>query len=82
LEAIVDNILAGSKNHLNSCGEGYFQHMRFAGGVGIKMILAGLACLAHGLFPGLFETTGSRVIKSLAARFTHRGAPSFHPFRQ
>ena len=69
------NILSVSKDHLNSCGEGYFKHLVFASGVGAKMIVAGLACVAHGLLPGLFETTGSRTIKSLAARFTHRGTP-------
>jgi hypothetical protein len=46
--------------------------MIFAGRIGMKMIAGGLACMAHGLLPGLFETTGSRTIKSLAARFTNR----------
>jgi hypothetical protein len=48
--------------------------MVFAGRVGSTMILAGLACVAHGILPGLFETTGSRTIKSLATRFVHRGS--------
>jgi hypothetical protein len=29
--------------------------------------------MAHGILPGLFETTGSRAIKTLAARLAHRG---------
>jgi len=29
--------------------------------------------MAHGLLPGLFETTGSRTIKSLAAYITDHG---------
>ena len=69
------NILSVSKGHLNSCEESYFKHMQFASRTGATMIIAGLACMAHGILPGLFETTGSRAIKSLAARFTHRGAP-------
>ena len=69
------NILSVSKDHLYSCEESYFKHMRFASRTGATMIVAGLACVAHGILPGLFETTGSRTIKSLAARFTHRGAP-------
>jgi hypothetical protein len=69
------NVLSVSKNHLRSCNENYFKHMFFAGRTGATMIAAGLACVAHGILPGLFETTGSRTIKSLAARFVHRGAP-------
>ena len=71
----MDNILSISNDHLKSCNESYFKHMFFAGRVGGTMIAAGLACVAHGILPGLFETTGSRTIKSLAARFSHRGAP-------
>jgi len=69
------NVLSVSSDHLKSCNESYFKHMFFAGRVGGTMIAAGLACVAHGVLPGLFETTGSRTIKSLAARFMHRGAP-------
>jgi Family of unknown function (DUF6356) len=69
------NILSVSRSHLNSCGESYFRHLLFASRTGATMIVAGLACVAHGILPGLFETTGSRTIKSLATRFTHRGAP-------
>jgi len=69
------NILSVSKNHLHSCEESYFKHLLFASRTGATMIVAGLACVAHGILPGLFETTGSRTIKSLAARFIHRGAP-------
>jgi hypothetical protein len=68
------NILSVSKNHLNSCEESYFKHMLFASRTGATMIVAGLACVAHGILPGLFETTGSRTIRSLAARFTYRSA--------
>ena len=69
------NILSVSSDHLKSCNESYFTHLRFAGRTGATMIAAGLACVAHGIVPSLFETTGSRTIKSLAARFIHRGAP-------
>jgi hypothetical protein len=69
------NIISVSSDHLKSCNESYFKHLLFAGRIGATMIAAGLACMAHGILPGLFETTGSRAIKTLAARFTHRGAP-------
>ena len=69
------NVLIVSKGHLRSCNESYFKHLLFAGRTGATMIAAGLACMAHGILPGLFETTGSRTIKSLASRLVHRGAP-------
>ncbi len=68
------NIIDVSSNHLKSCNESYFKHLLFASRTGATMIGAGLACVAHGLLPGLFETTGSRTIKALAARFVNRGA--------
>lgn len=68
------NVLIVSKNHLRSCNESYFKHLLFAGRTGSTMILAGLACVAHGILPSLFETTGSRTVKSLATRFSHRGS--------
>jgi hypothetical protein len=72
------NIIGVSSDHLKSCNESYFKHLLFAGRIGATMVAAGLACMAHGILPGLFETTGSRAIKALAARFTHRGASPEH----
>jgi hypothetical protein len=72
------NIIGVSSDHLKSCNESYFKHLLFAGRIGATMVAAGLACMAHGILPGLFETTGSRAIKTLAARFTYRGAPPEH----
>jgi Family of unknown function (DUF6356) len=54
--------------HPASVGETYGEHWRFATGTGFTLIGAGLACLAHGLMPFLFTTTGSRIVRSLAAR--------------
>lgn len=56
--------------HPATVGETYFQHQRFAMGVGLRMIIGGLACLVHGLLPFLCTTTGSRTIKALHARCT------------
>ena len=64
--------------HPATVGESYWEHQRFATGVGLKMILGGLACMIHGLVPFLFVTTGSRTIKALHARCTsgaRGGAP-------
>jgi len=54
--------------HPASVGETYGEHWRFATGTGLTLIGAGLACLVHGLVPFLFTTTGSRIVRSLAAR--------------
>ena len=36
----------------------------------MTLIGAGLACLVHGLLPFLFVTTGSRIVRGLAAKFS------------
>ena len=52
----------------NAVGETYLQHTMFAGSVGLRMIVGGLACMVHGVLPFLFATTGSRTILALADR--------------
>lgn len=58
--------------HPRSIGESYFQHMRVALTFGSKMVLGGLACMIHAIFPFLFETTGSRMAIHLAKKFLTR----------
>jgi hypothetical protein len=53
--------------HPSDVGETYAQHAAFAMRYGAKMTLGGLAAFAHGLFPFLFRTTGSRITDELAA---------------
>ena len=53
--------------HPHSVGETYLEHGVFACRYGIKMTLGGLAALAHGIFPFLFQTTGSRITRELNA---------------
>ncbi len=67
------SILGQSRDHLRSCGESYFEHLKFATRSGAVLVGAGLACMVHGLLPGLFTTTGSRTVKSLAVTFSTRG---------
>jgi hypothetical protein len=69
-------ILTESRHHLRACRENYLEHLKFASRAGAAMVGAGLACMVHGLLPGLFETTGSRTVKSLAVTFTNRGVPA------
>lgn len=54
--------------HPASVGESYVEHMGQAGYFGGRMILAGVACLLHGLLPFLFTRTGSRTIEHLHGR--------------
>jgi hypothetical protein len=56
--------------HPATVGETYGEHFVFATGVGGRMVLAGLACLLHGVFPFLFERVGSRAIIDLHDRVT------------
>jgi hypothetical protein len=52
-------------SHPASVGETYGQHMGMAFGFGARMIVAGCACVLHGLLPFLFVKTGSTAIRAL-----------------
>ena len=52
-------------SHPDSVGESYPQHAGFAMSFGIRMFVGALACMLHGLFPFLFQRTGSRIIVEL-----------------
>ena len=56
--------LAGRcRAHLDSVGEDYAEHRRFAFGFGWAMVTGGLACMIHGLVPALFTDKGSRTVR-------------------
>ncbi|HYC04919.1 MAG TPA: DUF6356 family protein [Azospirillaceae bacterium] len=58
--------------HPESVNETYGQHMAVAGGFGLRLVAAGLACLVHALIPCLFERTGSRMVRELHDRLSRR----------
>jgi hypothetical protein len=59
--------------HPASVNETYGQHLASASYFGCRMVLAGLACLVHGLVPFAFVRTGSETIRHLHDRMiTHR----------
>ena len=63
-------------DHPATVGETYLQHMGSASFFGSRMILAGLACMLHGLLPFVFTKTGSHTIELLYQRMvTHRRRP-------
>ena len=60
-------------DHPLAVNETYFQHMAMAFGFGGRMMLGGLSCLVHGVFPWLCTTRGSDTIRSLHHRMvSHR----------
>lgn len=38
-------------DHPHSIGETYFKHLLFAGQFGVTMIIGGVVCLIHAIFP-------------------------------
>jgi hypothetical protein len=60
-------------SHPDSVGESYPRHAVFAITFGFRMFVGALACMLHGLFPFLFQRTGSRIVCELHQQLaTHR----------
>jgi Family of unknown function (DUF6356) len=53
--------------HPQDVGESYLEHGMFACRYGVRMTLGGIAAFIHGVFPFLFQTTGSRITRELNA---------------
>jgi Family of unknown function (DUF6356) len=66
--------------HPRSMGESYLDHLLVATGFGIAMIVGGIACMVHGVFPTLFTTTGSQTVRALYLRMvsSRRPLPESH----
>ena len=62
------SLLPPFTRHPASVGESYAEHMRHAGGFAVAMLVGGLACFVHAVFPFLCKKTGSDTI----ARLHHR----------
>lgn len=54
-----------SIEHLEKSQEGYVNHLVWAEHSGLRLILAGLASLVHGLVPGLFPGTAAMTVIDL-----------------
>lgn len=54
--------------HLKLVKENYFKHLLEAWFVSLTFIMAGIICFIHSLFPFLFETTASRMVKNIIKR--------------
>ena len=54
------------KDHPESIGETYVQHMRAALGFSFTMCRAAACCAVHAFLPFLFEKTGSSTVEQLS----------------
>ena len=60
------------KAHPASVNATYWQHARFAFGMSVKLFAAGGAALVHAIFPQMFETTASRIIREIHHKMENR----------
>lgn len=51
--------------HPHSVQETFCEHFCFAAGSGMRMIIAGLACITHAFFPFCFKSTASAMMYKL-----------------
>ena len=58
--------------HLKLVHENYFKHMLEAWLIVITFIGAGLICFIHSIFPFLFQTTASTMVKKIINRTDKR----------
>src|SRR5437763_6470764 len=66
------SLIRAFTEHPASVGETYTEHLVNAVCLGTRMMLAGIACVAHGVLPFLFVRTGSRAITELNGRLIAR----------
>ena len=64
--------------HPASVGESYLEHLVTAISFGVRLLVAGIACVVHGVLPFLFVRTGSRAVTELNERMVakRRGSAS------
>ena len=74
------DLIRAFTEHPASVNESYGVHLLRALSFGTRMLLAGAACLVHGVLPFLFVRTGSRAIAELNERMiTQRAGAPLHP---
>jgi hypothetical protein len=60
--------------HLKLVHENYFKHMFEAWLIFVTFFAAGLICFIHSIFPFLFQTTASTMVKNILTRTDKRQA--------
>ena len=63
-------------SHPKSVGETYLEHASVAGRFGATMVVGGVACMIHAVFPALFPHAASDRVKRLYLRMKSR-QPAF-----
>lgn len=63
-------VIKKSVEHLQENNMGYWDHLKFASGHGIRCIKAGVLLMLHSLIPALFPKTGSVLVNELNKSFT------------
>lgn len=58
-------ILPKGRAHLDDVGLGYFAHLARAFRIAGRLLATGLACLIHGIVPGLFTDRATRTVENL-----------------
>ncbi len=61
-------LLSVVTSHPASVGETYLEHFAAACGFGLRLLLAGAACLVHALLPCVLQRTASAMVASLHSR--------------
>ena len=64
--------------HPREIGETYAEHAGHALFIGLKMIVAGVACLVHALLPGLFIRTASNTVDDIQKLMTRRSTATLN----
>ena len=60
-------------DHPHAIGESYGEHLVSASRFGGRLIVAGLACITHGIFPFWCKSTGSRAVHRLPVLLHQNG---------
>ena len=68
-------------DHPRDAGESYLEHQRFALGVGLRLMAAGLAAVIHAVIPCLFTHTAGDTIRRLNVTLRDRRRPEPQPAR-
>jgi hypothetical protein len=71
-------MLKKCNDHLESVSETYIEHLCFAASVGLRMIGGGIAVILHGIFPAIFQYTGSSIIRALYEKIQNRTKIDHH----
>lgn len=69
---MIKKILDLFNEHPNSVGETYPQHFLFALEVGVSLLVLGIICIVHSIFPFWFVKTTSHHVEKIHERMKDR----------